>query len=288
MSDLPRQSDIRAGNATGREPGAPSLQEAREDLRATASAIGAQAGETKDRLGQQAASVLDEAKAQGAEVADAAQERIEGLAEQGKAAGAERAQGLAQAVRHAADDLEASSPEIARHVRAAAESVEGVAAALRDRSVGDLLSEVGNFARRQPTAFFGTALVAGFAISRFAKSSAPLGAGHTAQQPVRGGLGGSAGMTGAATPAPTTATGAPGWVPDAAGATQSHPATMAAASLGGAVAHRSGQAAPGSMPTDTDVAVIPPIPGGATAPGLSREPGPSGNPGLSGNIGRTS
>ena len=45
-----------------------------------------------------------------------------------EAAGAERAQGLAQAVRHAADDLEASSPEIARHVRAAADSVEGVAA----------------------------------------------------------------------------------------------------------------------------------------------------------------
>ena len=286
MSDLPRQRDMEAAGADRREPTPPPLREARDDLHATASAIGAQATETKDRIGEQAASVLDEAKAKGSEVADAAQERVESLAEQGKAAGAERAQGLAQAVRHAADDLEASSPEIARHVRAAADSVEGVAAALRERSVGDLLSEVGNFARRQPTAFFGTALVAGFAISRFAKSSAPHGTGHAAQRPtglgMSGGPGGRTGSMESPTPAHTTATGAPGWVPDAAGAAQSHPATMAAASLGGAVAHRAGDAAPGSMPTDRDVAVIPPIPGEATTPGLSRGPSPSGD------MGRTS
>ena len=41
---------------------------------------------------------------------------------------------------------------------------------------------------------------------------------------------------------------------------------MAAASLGGSVAHREGDAAPGSMPTEGGVATIPPIPGDATVP----------------------
>lgn len=264
MSDLPDQRNTEAASTGRRETGAATVGAVRDDLRATASAVGAEAAGTRDRLGQEAASVLDEAKAQGAEVAGAARERVEDLAEQGKAAGAERAQGLAGAVRHAADDLEASSPEIARHVRAAADSVEGVAAALRDRSVGDLLSEVGNFARRQPAAFFGTALVAGFAISRFAKSSAPEGSASGAA--ARPGPHNEARGAAVAKTEHTTATGAPGWVPDPSGDAHARPATMGAASLGGSVAHRAGDAAPGSMPTERGVATIPPIPDDATVP----------------------
>ncbi|WP_052402013.1 hypothetical protein [Muricoccus aerilatus] len=272
-------SDLSRDNPSGSRPagGQPSLADAREDLRAAASSIGSQASEAKGRIGEQAGSVIDEAKAQGAEVADAARERVEDLAEQGKAAGAERARGLADAVRHVADDLEGTSPEIARHVRAAAESVEGVSAALRDRSVGELVNEVGDFARRQPGAFFGAALVAGFAISRFAKSSAEgVSASSDSRSGVARGLSPQAGAgstprQGAdlAKPAAldrTTASGAPGWVPEVGAAVtaphRSHPATMAAASLGGAVAHRAGDAAPGSMPTDVEVAAAPTLPGG--------------------------
>lgn len=286
MSDLSRD-DLATDRGSGsRVAGQPPLQEAREDLRAAASSIGSQAAEAKDQVSQQATSVLDEAKAQGADIADAARGRAEDLAEQGKAIGAERAQGLAQAVRHVADDLEGSSPEIARHVRAAAESVEGVSAALRERSVGDLINEVGNFARRQPGAFFGAALVAGFAISRFAKSSAEGSAG-TGQDTATGGRSGALPGTGRMSlpetnphhpavadngPGHTTASGAPGWVPEVGAAVtashRSHPATMAAASLGGAVAHRAGDAQPGSMPVDPpsapEVATIPPVPENAS------------------------
>ena len=297
MSDLSRDREAGGGPAGGRVAGQPGLQDAREDLRAAASAIGSQASETKEQVGQQASSVLDEAKAQGAGIADAARERAEDLAEEGKAASAERAHGLAEAVRHVADDLEGTSPEIARHVRAAAESVEGVSAALRDRSVGDLISEVGNFARRQPGAFFGAAMVAGFALSRFAKSSADASPGMSRQGGMNHAASGSGGVgignapmrepgrmasrgvsvsprdrAGGSTHEPehTTATGAPGWVPEVGAAVtatpHSHPATMAAASLGGAVAHRPGDAAPGSMPTDVEVATIPPVPSSATSP----------------------
>ncbi|TPG53804.1 hypothetical protein EAH89_15275 [Roseomonas nepalensis] len=287
MSDLSR--DGLATDHAGQRP----LQEARDDLRAAASEAGAKAAEAKDELGRQAGSVLDEAKAQGADIADAARGRAEDLAEQGKAIGAERAQGLAQAVRHVADDLEGSSPEIARHVRAAAESVEGVSAALRERSVGDLINEIGGFARRQPGAFFGAALVAGFAISRFAKSSAeasPAGAGQDTA--ARGTLPGTGRMTlpdvnphhpavADNGPSHTTASGAPGWVPEVGAAItashRSHPATIAAASLGGAVAHRAGDAQPGSMPVDPsagpEVATIPPVPDNASTVSAGTETG---------------
>ena len=217
------------------------------DLRSAATAAGAKANEAVAGVRDQAAQVAGRVGEEARGVADAATERAESLAEQGKAAGAERAEGLAHAVRRVADDLEETSPEIARHVRTAAESVEQVGAALRERSVGDLLGQVGEFARRQPTAFFAAAVVAGFAVSRFAKSSAEGSGGTGRAVAVRGG-----GHDALA--ARSTASGAPGWVPgkDATG----HPATMAAASLGGAVAHRRGDAAPGTMPGPGDAGAV--------------------------------
>ncbi len=226
MSDQPKGAGVRADPVAA--VGA--------DLRAAADQAGARVSEVaagaRDQATDAAGRIGDEARG----VADAALEKAEGLAEQGKAVGAERAEGLAHAVRRVADDLQDASPEIAKHVRTAADSVESVADALRQRSVGDLLGQVGEFARRQPTAFFAAAVVAGFAVSRFAKSSA-----EGADAPPRSG--------GVAT-GPSAATGAPGWIPGDA-THPGRPATLAAASLGGAAAHRPGDARPGSLPTGT-------------------------------------
>lgn len=208
-----------------------------------ATTVQAAASETASTLRDQAGDVAAELQSQGKDVAASAREQAEALGEQGKAMGAEKAEGIASAVRRVADDLESSSPEVARHVRAAAVSVEGVAGALRDRSLGDLLQDMSRFAQRQPAAFFGAAALAGFALTRFAKSSAP-GYGHSTGR-VPGGMTGQA----------------PGWSPpSAAGPTSTssssvgQPLTMPAATLGGAAAHRPGSAAPGSMPTIGEVA----------------------------------
>jgi hypothetical protein len=48
----------------------------------------------------------------------------------------------------------------------------GPASSLRERSIDDLVRSLNNFARNQPAAFFGGAVLAGFALSRFLKSSA--------------------------------------------------------------------------------------------------------------------
>ena len=84
---------------------------------------------------------------------------------------AERLEGLAEAVHGAADQLAGQLPQAAGYVHGAASRIESVSAALRDRSIEDLLQNAGRLARSQPAALFGGAVLAGIALSRFLKSS---------------------------------------------------------------------------------------------------------------------
>jgi hypothetical protein len=102
-------------------------------------------------------------------------ERARKVAEQQKQAGAEQIGGVARAVHGAARELEQKMPQAAGFVHDAAARLEGAAASLRERSVDDLIRSLNNFARSQPAAFFGGAVLAGFALSRFLKSSAEPG-----------------------------------------------------------------------------------------------------------------
>jgi len=103
---------------------------------------------------------------------EAGRDEVAELAEQRKSAGADRLEGFAMAVRKAADELKEQSPEVARYAQQAAEGLERTSASVRERSAGEIASTISDFARRQPLAFFGGAMVAGFALSRFMKSSA--------------------------------------------------------------------------------------------------------------------
>ena len=93
-------------------------------------------------------------------------------AEQQKEAGADQIGGIARAVHGAAREIEDKMPQAAGLVHDAATRLEGAATSLRERSVDDLFRSFNNFARSQPAAFFGGAVLAGFALSRFLKSSA--------------------------------------------------------------------------------------------------------------------
>jgi hypothetical protein len=214
------------------EQGRTGTASVREDAAALKRDVTAEARDTGEDLRAKTDDVLGTVQEKGAEVADAVRTKADDLANQGKQAGADKAQGFAGAVRRVADDLETTSPEIAKHVRTAADSIEGIAGSLRERSVGSLIEEVSGFARRQPAAFIGAAVLAGFAVSRFAKSSA-ASAAATASSPTT-----PSGLTGHA----------PGWAPTTNGQ-EARPLTMSAATLGGVAAHRPGAAGPGSMPT---------------------------------------
>ena len=97
---------------------------------------------------------------------------IRSVPEQQKRAGAEQLGSVARAVHGAAGELERQLPHAARYVHDAADRLDNAATALRERNVDDILRSVTQFARSQPATFFGSAVFAGFALSRFLKSSA--------------------------------------------------------------------------------------------------------------------
>jgi hypothetical protein len=104
-------------------------------------------------------------------------EKVVEVAEQEKDAGAEQLEVVARAIHRAASELESEMPQIAGYVHQAGQQIEQAASGLRNGNVNDLMSRFEMFARNQPTAVFGGAMVAGFALTRFLKASG---------QPMRG------------------------------------------------------------------------------------------------------
>jgi hypothetical protein len=79
---------------------------------------------------------------------------------------------VAQAVRQSSQQLRDQQHEtIAQYVEQAAGQLERFANTLRDKSVGDLLSETQDLARRKPALFIGSAFALGLFGARFMKSS---------------------------------------------------------------------------------------------------------------------
>lgn len=107
------------------------------------------------------------------DMASTAREQLGAYADQTREAGASTLQGVADATHAAAERLERTSPEMARIAREAASAVDRFSDTLRTRSLGEMLQTVDDFARREPMAFFGMTLLAGFAVSRFLTTSAP-------------------------------------------------------------------------------------------------------------------
>lgn len=103
--------------------------------------------------------------------ADASGKVMTAMNEQ-KTASADYLGTIAQAVHRAAGQFEGEVPQAAQYIRQAAGQIETVANAVRERDMGQLVGEVQEFARRQPTLFFGGAVILGFAAVRFFKSSA--------------------------------------------------------------------------------------------------------------------
>jgi hypothetical protein len=127
------------------------------------------AGASKPGASGDNASIGEQAK----DLGQSAAGEMRRFAEDRKAVGAEQVDRIAHAVHGAASEVESEMPQTADYIHRAAESLERASNALREQSVDDLLQTVGRFARSQPAAFFGGAILAGAALSRFLKSSTP-------------------------------------------------------------------------------------------------------------------
>ncbi|XSC44560.1 hypothetical protein ACF1BQ_044925 [Bradyrhizobium sp. RDT10] len=99
-------------------------------------------------------------------------EGIADAADEAKSKGVDQMAGVTRAVHGAADELSHELPLAAGYIHSVADKLESASSALRERSVEDLVSSFNNFARRQPAAAFAGSVLAGFALSRFLKSSA--------------------------------------------------------------------------------------------------------------------
>lgn len=133
----------------------------------------------KDQASGLSESVTRTAKDQASGIADAAKDfastatgKVSSALNDQKAAGADYIGSIAQAVKRAAGEFEGDVPQAATYIRQTAEQIDNVASAVRDRDMRELIGEVTDFARRQPTLFFGGAMVLGFAALRFLKSTA--------------------------------------------------------------------------------------------------------------------
>ena len=79
---------------------------------------------------------------------------------------------IASAVRQSSRPLRDNQQDmIAEYVEKAADQIERFSTSLRERDVNDLVSDVQQFARRQPALFIGAAFATGLVAARFLKSS---------------------------------------------------------------------------------------------------------------------
>ena len=134
--------------------------------------------EMKQRAGDALRASTDIARDKFKEAADAAKDvasgtadQIQGQAREKQRSGADFIERFAGNIREAARAFENDAPFAARGINSAAEYVEDAAEKIRNGSFRDLVDNATDFAKRQPAAFLGISVLAGFAAVRFLRAS---------------------------------------------------------------------------------------------------------------------
>lgn len=104
-------------------------------------------------------------------VATGAAERLQEQASEQQRSGADFVGKFAGNIRDAARLFEQDAPFAARGISSAADYVDDAADKIRNGSIRDLVDGATDFAKRQPAAFLGLSVLAGFAAVRFLKAS---------------------------------------------------------------------------------------------------------------------
>jgi len=177
--DSPQSSKLQPGEMggnTSQSRSQPTLQPSAEDLARPVQDMGSEASTVAASLAadvKEAARTATRAvKEQASEFAADVGHELGKSAEAQKVRGVEALKGFAQAIDKAAGELEGQSPQVARYVRDAAQKVEGLSSNIGGRNVAELMQAASDLARSHPALFVGGAVAAGFALSRFLKSSA--------------------------------------------------------------------------------------------------------------------
>jgi hypothetical protein len=141
-------------------------KEAMRDAKAKASELGDEAA----RMAKDNAAQLGDAAR---DFAGQAKDKVETAVSERKSLSADYIRSIAQATAQAAAAFDSELPQAAHYIRQASSQMENVADTVRQRDVRELVADVQDFARQQPTLFFGGAVLLGFAALRFLKSTPP-------------------------------------------------------------------------------------------------------------------
>lgn len=149
MNEDPENPNVSATRKTG------------DDLAGTAREAKAAFAERAGELRETARSSLHDAKA-----------AVAGQSEAAKDQAAEELSRTAHGLETAAQELE-GSPFQQELLREAADGLKQISRAVSGKSVGAMVEDISDFGRHNPLAFLGGAALAGFALARFARASAP-------------------------------------------------------------------------------------------------------------------
>jgi hypothetical protein len=105
------------------------------------------------------------------DVASGTADHLQDKAQEQQRSGADFIARFAGNIREAAHAFDKDAPFAARGINSTAEYVEGAAEKIRQGSFRDLVDGATDFAKRQPAAFLGLSVLAGFAAIRFLKAS---------------------------------------------------------------------------------------------------------------------
>jgi hypothetical protein len=141
------------------------------------------AGSSAEALKGRASDLMDAAKDMASQTTDKLKQTVDDQ----KNAGADYVGSLADTMRRCAREFDHDLPIAGAYIRKAAAQIEGVSDSIKTGNFNDLVRGAQSFARRQPTAFLGLAVLAGFGAVRFLKSSAD--SSDASSQPVRSGAG---------------------------------------------------------------------------------------------------
>ena len=163
-------SKSETGSGEGDNGGSPlqKVSKLAEDFKKQASGV---ADDVTRQVKEQASNLSENAK----DAVSGAGDKLRSTAEDQKNAGADFVTGIAAAVRRAAGEFDSQIPQAGEYIRRAADQIDNTADAVRQRDLSQLFDGVQDFARRQPTAFLGATVLAGFVAIRFLKSSRSSG-----------------------------------------------------------------------------------------------------------------
>ena len=140
------------------------------EAKAIATTAGEGAKQVAQSAGQQARDVVHEAGRQARNLAEEARTQLKHQAEQETDRAAANLQSLSQQARALSEGRVGEAGPLVEQIRRLADQLEDVAHRLERRGFEGVLQDMRSFARRRPAAFIGLSAIAGFAVTRIARS----------------------------------------------------------------------------------------------------------------------